>query len=91
MSETTAQPPKYLIPLELANDLHKTISKNVRESENMNEGIRTGVFPMHYELQRNLKKIVNKVVILFLKGFGDTSEIVSLMCILSKKGETGKI
>lgn len=36
------------IPLELANYLHKTISKNVRESENMNEGIKTGVFPIHY-------------------------------------------
>lgn len=36
------------ISLELANYLHKTISKNVRESENMNEGIKTGVFPIHY-------------------------------------------
>lgn len=54
------QPPKYLIPLELANCLRKTISKNVRESENMNEGIRTEVFPIHYELQRNLKRTVKQ-------------------------------
>lgn len=29
-------------------------------------------------------------MLLFSKGFGDTSELVSLMCILNKKGETGK-
>lgn len=30
------------------------------------------------------------MTLLFLKGFGDTSELVSLMCILSKKGDNGK-
>lgn len=30
-------PTKYLRPLELANHLDKTISKSVRDSENMNE------------------------------------------------------
>lgn len=30
------------------------------------------------------------MMILFLKGFGDTAESASLMCILSKKDETGK-
>lgn len=30
------------------------------------------------------------MMILFLTSFGDTSESDSLMCILSKKGETGK-
>lgn len=31
-----------------------------------------------------------KMMILFLKGYGNTAESSSLMCILNKKDETGK-
>lgn len=74
----------------MANYLHETLSKNVRDSGHTNEGIRTGVFPIHYELQINLKRTENQ---------DDDDDgvfercsfrISSLMCILSKKGETGK-
>lgn len=40
--------------------LSKTLSKNVKESENMNERIRIGVCPSHYDLQRNPKRSRNQ-------------------------------
>lgn len=50
-----------------------------------------GIFQVYCDLQRNLKRGGNQDdYIIFKKGFEDTEQSVSLMCILSKKDESGK-
>lgn len=52
----------------------------------------TQLFHAHYDLERNLRKVGNKVTI-FLEGFGDIMESASLIRVLRKvnmKDETWK-